>query len=70
MKTQKRDPNYLIIKTWISEDFQEELFEHTRRLLKGGGLPRDSNDVFQDRKPDRHPPQSGRDSTGLRTLRW
>jgi hypothetical protein len=26
------DGNYIIIKQWISEDFQEELFQHTRRL--------------------------------------
>ncbi|KAE8356116.1 hypothetical protein BDV28DRAFT_2485 [Aspergillus coremiiformis] len=26
------DSNYLIIKEWIGEDFQQELFGHTRRL--------------------------------------
>ncbi|KAJ9487951.1 hypothetical protein VN97_g5340 [Penicillium thymicola] len=26
------DPNYIIIKKWIAEDLQEELFDHTRRL--------------------------------------
>ena len=28
----QRDPAYLIIKEWIPNDFQAELFEHTRRL--------------------------------------
>ena len=28
----QRDPAYLIIKEWIPDDFQAELFEHTRRL--------------------------------------
>ncbi|EED24292.1 conserved hypothetical protein [Talaromyces stipitatus ATCC 10500] len=32
-----RDGNYIIIKQWISEDFQEELFAHTRRLRGHGG---------------------------------
>lgn len=32
-----RDGNYIIIKQWISEDFQEELFAHTRRLRGGNG---------------------------------
>lgn len=31
----QRDSNYIIIKRWITEDFQEELFEHTRRLRQG-----------------------------------
>lgn len=30
-----RDGNYIIIKQWISEDFQEELFEHSRKLRGG-----------------------------------
>lgn len=28
----QRDPAYLIIKEWIPADFQDELFEHTRKL--------------------------------------
>ena len=37
MKTngKQRDGNYIIIKQWISEDFQEELFEHSRKLRGG-----------------------------------
>ncbi|KAL1981102.1 hypothetical protein VTN96DRAFT_3085 [Rasamsonia emersonii] len=56
----ERDPNYPIIKTWISEDFQEELFAHTRRLREGR-LPQASNVESQDKKPDKHSPQSSRD---------
>ncbi|KAL4885619.1 hypothetical protein BJY04DRAFT_214411 [Aspergillus karnatakaensis] len=29
------DGNYIIIKTWIPEDLQEELFDHTRQLREG-----------------------------------
>ncbi|KAJ5785313.1 Glucose-methanol-choline oxidoreductase N-terminal [Penicillium pulvis] len=36
------DPHYLIIKTWITEDFQEELFAHTRRL-RHTRRPREDN---------------------------
>jgi len=28
----ERDTEYIIIKHWVNEDFQEELFEHTRQL--------------------------------------
>ncbi|PYI05752.1 hypothetical protein BO78DRAFT_397848 [Aspergillus sclerotiicarbonarius CBS 121057] len=28
----ERDSNYLLIKQWVSDEFQEELFAHTRRL--------------------------------------
>ena len=28
----QKDSTYIIIKTWISHDFQEELFAHTKKL--------------------------------------
>lgn len=28
----QRDTKYIIIKKWISEELQDELFEHTRKL--------------------------------------
>ncbi|KAL4896697.1 hypothetical protein BDV59DRAFT_171242 [Aspergillus ambiguus] len=31
----ERDRNYIIIKQWITEDMQEELFAHTRRIREG-----------------------------------
>lgn len=31
----ERDRNYIIIKQWITEDLQEELFSHTRRIREG-----------------------------------
>ncbi|KAJ6095937.1 hypothetical protein N7486_006683 [Penicillium sp. IBT 16267x] len=34
----KSDSNYLIIKKWISEDFQELLFAHSRRARRSNGF--------------------------------
>ncbi|KAJ5711453.1 hypothetical protein N7488_005609 [Penicillium malachiteum] len=31
----KNDPNYIVIMRWITEDFQEELFAHTKRIREG-----------------------------------
>jgi hypothetical protein len=31
----QRDSNYIIIKKWVTEDFQEELFAHSRRIREG-----------------------------------
>ncbi|QKX55836.1 uncharacterized protein TRUGW13939_02934 [Talaromyces rugulosus] len=31
----ERDPNYIIIKQFITEEFQEELFSHSRRIREG-----------------------------------
>uniref|UniRef100_A0A093V6H5 Reticulocyte-binding protein 2 like a n=1 Tax=Talaromyces marneffei PM1 TaxID=1077442 RepID=A0A093V6H5_TALMA len=52
-----RDGNYIIIKQWISEDFQEELFAHTRRL-RGGKLIEETSTTLtelkvNDRKRDK-----------------
>ncbi|KAJ5194428.1 hypothetical protein N7491_001766 [Penicillium cf. griseofulvum] len=34
----EHDPNYIIIKQWIDEDFQDRLFAHTRRIRKFGQI--------------------------------
>ncbi|KAJ5623315.1 hypothetical protein N7490_011920 [Penicillium lividum] len=31
----ENDSNYIIIKRWVTEDFQEELFLHTKRIQEG-----------------------------------
>ncbi|CAG8039213.1 unnamed protein product [Penicillium salamii] len=41
------DTDYILIKTWISEDFQEELFAHTRRIREGK-----LDDQLSDRTPE------------------
>ncbi|OKL60221.1 hypothetical protein UA08_04623 [Talaromyces atroroseus] len=46
-----RDHNYIIIKQWISEDFQEELFAHTRRL-RGGKLIEETSTTLTELKVD------------------
>lgn len=51
------DGNYIIIKQWISEDLQEELFAHTRRLREGKLVTETSSTLTElkvnDRKKDR-----------------
>lgn len=51
------DSNYIIIKQWISEDFQEELFAHTRRLREGKLVTQTSNTLTElkvnDKKKDK-----------------
>ncbi|KAA8644603.1 hypothetical protein EYZ11_010922 [Aspergillus tanneri] len=51
------DSNYIIIKQWITEDFQEELFAHTRRLREGKLVTQTSNTLTElkvnDRKKDK-----------------
>ena len=52
------DPNYLIIKTWFDEDFQEELFRHTRRIQEMESKPGiesedDDRSTVQDLMSDR-----------------
>lgn len=49
----ERDSNYIIIKQWISEDFQEELFAHTRRLREGRLVTQTSNTTTELRVNDR-----------------
>jgi hypothetical protein len=51
------DGNYIIIKQWVSEDLQEELFAHTRRLREGKLVTETSSTLTElkvnDRKKDR-----------------
>ncbi|KAL1995857.1 hypothetical protein VTN49DRAFT_723 [Thermomyces lanuginosus] len=49
-----RDPNYLIIKKYISEDLQEELFAHTRRLREGKLVSETSSTNIELRVNDRN----------------
>ncbi|OGM42324.1 hypothetical protein ABOM_007897 [Aspergillus bombycis] len=53
----EEDPGYIIIKQWIPEDFQEELFAHTRNLRDGIFIERKSSASTKlkvdDRKRDR-----------------
>ncbi|CRG84892.1 hypothetical protein PISL3812_02068 [Talaromyces islandicus] len=52
-----RDPNYIIIKKFISEEFQEELFSHTRRIREGKLVTETSTTLTElkvnDRKKDK-----------------
>ncbi|RMJ27260.1 hypothetical protein PHISP_01845 [Aspergillus sp. HF37] len=52
-----RDSNYIIIKMWISEDLQDELFAHTRRLREGKLVTETSSSTTElkvnDRRKDR-----------------
>lgn len=41
------DSNYIIIKQWISEEFQEELFAHTRRLREGKVITEQSSSLTE-----------------------
>ncbi|KAJ9484871.1 hypothetical protein VN97_g8496 [Penicillium thymicola] len=53
----EHDPNYIIIKQWIDDDFQEMLFAHTRRIREGKVLAQTSHSTTElkvnDRKKDR-----------------
>ncbi|KAJ5273796.1 hypothetical protein N7478_008921 [Penicillium angulare] len=46
----EEDSNYIIIKKWITEDFQEELFAHTRRIREGRLLDEDSHEVLTEQE--------------------
>jgi hypothetical protein len=35
----QKEPEYLIIKGWIPEDFQDDLFRHTRNIRAGDSVP-------------------------------
>lgn len=50
----ERDTNYIIIKRWITEDFQEELFSHTRRLREGKVLTQTSSSTTELKVNDRN----------------
>ncbi|KAL2865494.1 uncharacterized protein BJX67DRAFT_175451 [Aspergillus lucknowensis] len=51
------DGNYIIIKKWISEELQEELFNHTRRIREGKLVAQTSSTLTElkvnDRKKDK-----------------
>ncbi|OJJ57477.1 hypothetical protein ASPSYDRAFT_1056088 [Aspergillus sydowii CBS 593.65] len=48
------DGNYMIIKAWISEELQEELFAHSRRLREGKVITEKSNTLTELRVNDRN----------------
>ncbi|KAJ5086617.1 hypothetical protein NUU61_007924 [Penicillium alfredii] len=50
----ERDSNYIIIKRWITEDFQEELFSHSRRLREGKVLTQTSSSLTELKVNDRN----------------
>ncbi|KAJ5183644.1 hypothetical protein N7492_001260 [Penicillium capsulatum] len=50
----ERDSSYIIIKRWVTEDFQEELFGHTRRLREGKVLTQTSASTTELRVKDRN----------------
>lgn len=48
------DGNYIIIKQWITEDFQEELFAHTKRIRDGKLVSQTSNSLTELKVSDRN----------------
>ncbi|KAJ5133696.1 hypothetical protein N7448_001280 [Penicillium atrosanguineum] len=50
----ERDTNYIIIKRWVTEDFQEELFAHSRRLREGKVIAQTSSSTTELRVNDRN----------------
>ncbi|BCS27158.1 uncharacterized protein APUU_60206S [Aspergillus puulaauensis] len=48
------DGNYMVIKTWVSEELQEELFAHSRRLREGKVISEKSNTLTELRVNDRN----------------
>ncbi|KAJ5230661.1 hypothetical protein N7489_011369 [Penicillium chrysogenum] len=53
----ENDTNYIIIKKWIDDEFQEQLFAHTRRLREGKVIASTSHSMTElkvnDRKKDK-----------------
>lgn len=49
----QNDSNYIIIKRWITEDLQEELFSHTRRLRENKVIAQKSSSTTELRVNDR-----------------
>ncbi|KAJ5449864.1 uncharacterized protein N7458_006313 [Penicillium daleae] len=45
----KHDSHYIIIKRWITEDFQDELFAHTRRIRASKLDTRTGSDLYKDK---------------------
>ncbi|OOQ82736.1 myosin heavy chain, clone [Penicillium brasilianum] len=50
----ERDSNYIIIKRWVTEDFQEELFAHTRRIREGKLVAQTSSSTTELKINDRN----------------
>ncbi len=56
------DPDYILIKAWLDEDLQDELFHHTRRIREMESDPEreaeddDRQDFLSDRDGGYHPP--------------
>lgn len=56
------DPDYILIKAWLDEDLQDELFRHTRRIQEMESDPEreaeddDRQDFLSDRDGGYHPP--------------
>ena len=48
------DGNYIITKQWITEDFQEELFAHTKRIRDGKLVSQTSNSLTELKVSDRN----------------
>ncbi|KAL4791283.1 hypothetical protein BDV19DRAFT_370768 [Aspergillus venezuelensis] len=48
------DGNYIIIKTWISEELQDELFAHSRRLREGRLVTQTTSSLTELRVNDRN----------------
>lgn len=44
---QEHDSDYLIIKKWITDDFLEKLFAHTRRLQESDMVTRASSTMTE-----------------------
>ncbi|KAJ5190779.1 uncharacterized protein N7498_009764 [Penicillium cinerascens] len=50
----EHDTNYIIIKRWVTEDFQEELFAHSRRLREGKVITETSSSTTELKVNDRN----------------
>ena len=48
------DTNFIVIKQWISEEFQEDLFAHTRRIREGKVLAQTSHSMTELKVNDRN----------------
>ncbi|KAJ5815019.1 hypothetical protein N7474_006796 [Penicillium riverlandense] len=49
-----RDQNYIVIKKWVDEDFQDKLFSHTKRIREGKVLTQTSSSTTELRVNDRN----------------
>ncbi|KAJ5606137.1 hypothetical protein N7510_008918 [Penicillium lagena] len=48
------DHNYIVIKKWVDEDFQDKLFSHTKRIREGKVLTQTSSSTTELRVNDRN----------------